>query len=128
MRDGQPRGRCAPIPYYLCQVLQGKQGSPPSSGLRLAQITLSVRATQGAPAKAAAHSTLYTMLPDGTLSSDKLLPGFERNRLLTPIKTKAQHRISDCVARSFIGLPALERAKQWQTSYWLPVPRAASAG
>src|SRR5215469_4997048 len=44
-RDSQPRGRCAPIPYYLCQVLQGKQGSPPSSGLRLAQIILSANAS-----------------------------------------------------------------------------------
>jgi len=27
-----------PFRAYLCQVLQGKQGNPPSSGLRLAQI------------------------------------------------------------------------------------------
>jgi hypothetical protein len=41
VRDGESWGRCAPVPYYLCQVLQGKQGNPPSSGLRLAQIILS---------------------------------------------------------------------------------------
>jgi hypothetical protein len=29
----------------LCQVLQGKQGNPPSSGLRLAQIILSANAS-----------------------------------------------------------------------------------
>src|SRR5215467_9336950 len=34
----------------------------------------------------------------------------------------------DCVAKSFIGLTALERAKQWRTSYWLPAPQAAWAG
>src|SRR6516162_3805437 len=26
VRDGQHRGRCAPIPYNLCQVLEGKSG------------------------------------------------------------------------------------------------------
>ena len=28
VRDSQPRGRCVPIPCYLCQVLRGKQGIP----------------------------------------------------------------------------------------------------
>jgi len=33
----------APVPRYLCQVVKGRPGKPPSTGLRLAQISLHFR-------------------------------------------------------------------------------------
>ena len=36
-------GRRAPVPRYLCQVVKGRPGKPPSTGLRLAQISLHFR-------------------------------------------------------------------------------------